>query len=126
MSHLTTKAGRWLFALPFIVFGIFHFMNASAMEGLVPGLFPGGVFWVYLAGIAFLAASVSFIIEKRVRLAGQLLAALLLIFVLTIHLPAVIDGDQNAMTQLLKDMALAGGALLLAGHYPEERTAETA
>lgn len=123
MSLLTTKVGRWLFALPFIVFGLLHFMNAPAMAGMVPGFFPGGVFWVYLTGIAFITASISFIIEKRVHLAGQLLAILLLIFVLTIHLPAVIGGDQSAMSQLLKDAALAGGALLLAGHYPEERTA---
>lgn len=120
MSFLTSNIGRWLFALPFIVFGLFHFMNASAMAGMVPGFIPGGVFWIYLTGIAFFAASISFIIEKKVRLAGQLLAILLLIFVLTIHLPAVIGGDQNAMTQLLKDTAMAGGALLLAGNYPDE------
>lgn len=120
MSFLTTKIGRWLFALPFIVFGIFHFMNATAMAGMVPGFIPGGVFWIYLTGIAFIAASICFIIEKKVHLAAQLLAILLLIFVLTIHLPAVIGGDQSAMTQLLKDTAMAGGALLLAGHYPEE------
>lgn len=120
MSFLSTTVGRWLFAIPFFVFGVLHFMNATAMAGLVPGFLPGGAFWVYLVGIAFFAAAISFVIEKHVRLAGQLLAILLLIFVLTIHLPAVLDGAQNAMSRLLKDLALAGGALLLAGHYPEE------
>ncbi len=112
------KAGRILFGIVFAIFGLFHFMNAGAMAGMVP--IPGGVFWVYLTGAAFLAVCVSFLIEKKVRLAGILLGVLLLIFVLSIHLPAVIGGDQMAMTNLLKDLALAAGAWYIAGDYGEE------
>lgn len=122
MSVLTTKVARWLYALPFAVFGLFHFMNASAMAGMIPGWLPGGVFWIYLTGFALLAASFSFIIEKKVHLAGQLLALMLVLFVILLHLPGAIEGDQNSVSALLKDLALAGGALLMAGNYPEEPT----
>ena len=118
MNVLTNKVARYLFALPFGVFGILHFMNASAMAGMVP--IPGGVFWIYLTGLAHLAACVSIIIEKYTRLAGILLGIMLLIFVLSIHLPAVIGGDQSSMTNLLKDIALAGAAWYIAGQYTSD------
>jgi len=47
---LLPTAGRFLYALPMAVFGIMHFMNGSAMSGMVP--IPGGVFWVYVTGAA--------------------------------------------------------------------------
>lgn len=118
-----SKIGRYLYALPFAIFGLFHFMNASQMAGMVP--IPGGVFWVYLTGLAMLAASVSIIIEKKARLACILLGVLLLIYVLSIHLPGVIGGQmQPSMTNLLKDLALAGGAWYMAGHYESETELE--
>lgn len=117
-KNLTFNIGKYLFALPFLVFGIFHFMNAQNMAGMVPDFIPGGVFWVYLTGIALIAAAVSVFINQKVVLAMQLLALMLIIFVLTIHLPATIN-DMNNASNLLKDLALAGGALLLAAHASE-------
>lgn len=109
-----------MFAIPFGIFGIFHFMNAGSMAGLVPAFIPGGIFWVYLTGIAHLAACVSFIIEKKVYLAGLLLALMLLIFAFTIHLPGAIEGNSTSMSNFLKDFTLAAGALILANRYSAE------
>lgn len=118
-----SKIGRYLYALPFGVFGILHFVNAGQMAGMVP--IPGGVFWVYLTGLAMLAACVSLVIEKKARLAAILLGVMLIIFVLSIHLPAVIGGEmQSSMPNLLKDLALAGGAWFVAGQTEEEVTDE--
>jgi len=124
MSFLTGRVGRLLYALPFGIFGISHFMMAENMTGMVPDFMPGGVIWVYLTGVALLAACVSFVIQKEVRLAGLLLALMLIIFVLTVHLPGVMSGNESAMPNLLKDAALAGGALILAGKYEEDSAAE--
>ena len=118
-----SNIGRYLFALPFGVFGLLHFVNAGQMAGMVP--IPGGVFWVYLTGVAMLAACVSLIVGKMARLAAILLGVMLLVFVLSIHLPAVIGGEmQSSMPSLLKDLALAGGAWFIAGHSEEEITDE--
>jgi uncharacterized membrane protein YphA (DoxX/SURF4 family) len=118
MTFSTLKLGRILYALPFAVFGLFHFMNASAMAGMVP--LPGGVFWVYLTGVALIAASISMLIGKYARLAALLLGVMLLIFALSIHLPNLLGGDQQAMSSLLKDVALAGAAWAIADTYPAE------
>ena len=120
MKLLTTTIARYVFALPFGIFGLLHFMNASQMAGMVP--LPGGVIWVYLTGAALLAACISIIIQKYTRWACLLLALMLIIFVLTLHLPGVINAPDEAamgasMAQILKDTGLAGGALILADNY---------
>ncbi|MCB0517091.1 MAG: hypothetical protein R2798_07195 [Chitinophagales bacterium] len=102
--------GRYLFTLPILLFGVFHFMHGNAMIGMVP--LPGGIFWVYFTGAALIAAAISILTGKYDRLASLLLGVMLLIFALSIHLPHVLAGDQAAMPNLLKDIALAGGAWL--------------
>ncbi len=101
-----------------IVFGVYHFMAPQALMGYVPDFLPGGIIWVYFAGAAFILAAIAFITHKQVKLAGYLLALLLLIFVLTIHLPNVLHAGSTDMKQaefvnLLKDTALAAFALYI-------------
>lgn len=117
MELLTSKISRYLFAVPFVVFGLFHLMGADNMAGMVP--IPGGAFWVYLTGLAMIAAGVSFIIKKMDYWAGIGLGALLLIYVLSIHVPAMMNAademaGQMAMGSILKDLALAGAAFMMA------------
>lgn len=106
--------GNYLFALPFGVFGLMHLMAGDGMSGLVPTFIPGGVLWVYLTGISLLAACIAILIGKQAKLAATLLGVLMLVFVASIHLPAVIGGDQMAMSGVLKDLALAGAAWMYA------------
>lgn len=109
------RAARVLFALPFAIFGLFHFLNASAMAGMVP--VPGGVFWIYFTGAALIAGSIGIITGFLGRLAALGLSALLVTFILGIHLPGLSNPEmqQGAMMGLLKDVSLLGGALTWAG-----------
>ena len=104
---------RVLFAIPFAVFGIMHLMNATAMQGMVPAYVPGGVIWIYVTGVLLIAGAIGFILNKSVQMAGYVLGALMLIFILSIHLPAALSGNQNSMASLLKDFALMAGALFI-------------
>ena len=123
MKQLTTTVARVLFAIPFLVFGIMHFMKSSMMANIVPSFIPGGVFWVYLVGLALIAAAVSILIQKKAKLACLLLTILLMIFVLTIHIPGLFNDNpmnvQFAMTMMLKDLALAGAALFFSGSFAD-------
>ena len=118
MDTLQNKIGRILYGLPFLVFGVFHFMNASGMAGMVP--IPGGVFWVYVTGIALILAAASFIANKYVQWAEWGLAVFLLLTALSVHLPGVIDGNQMNMTGFLKDISMMGAALYFAGKVSEQ------
>ncbi|MDX1646562.1 MAG: hypothetical protein R3304_05425 [Longimicrobiales bacterium] len=122
MDALPT-VGRYLFAIPMAIFGILHFMNGQAMAGMVP--IPGGVLWVYVTGAALIAAAVAIMTGKMGALASRLLAVFLLLTALTVHLPALLGGDQSAMSQVLKDLALAGGALVLSGVIPRHSSPMT-
>ena len=112
MKVLTDLIARLLFAIPMAVFGLLHFMNAEGMAGMAPF---GGVFIVYLTGVALIAAAVAIIIDKQAYLAGVLLGVFLLLTAFTVHLPTFLGGDQMAMSNILKDVALAGGAWFIAG-----------
>ena len=102
------------YALVIIVFGVTHFINSQDMRNFVPAFVPGGGAWVYITGACLIASGIAFIINKQTRLAGILLAVLLLSFALTIHLPKVIDGNSSGVGQIMKDIGLAAGALLIA------------
>lgn len=119
-----TKIGRIVYAIPFLVFGMMHLMKADAMAGMIPSFIPGGILWVYLTGLALIAAAVSIFIQKQIRLACLMLAGMLMVFILTLHIPGVMSGDQMmmqmAMSGMLKDLALAGGALVIAGLYSDK------
>lgn len=110
---LLQPIGRIAFAIPMFIFGIFHFMSGQDMSGTVPSFFPFPLAMVYITGVALILAAVSIVINIKARLASILLAAMLLIFVVTIHLPAI-QSNQMAMMSLLKDLGLAGGALVIA------------
>jgi putative oxidoreductase len=108
--------GKYMYALPMLVFGIMHIMNADAMAAMVPSYFYIGVFWVYLTGLGFIGSAVSILVNVYTRLACYLLAFMLLVFVFTMHLPGVLsggEGAQMAMGGLLKDFALAAAAIII-------------
>ena len=112
-------AGKYMFAIPMAIFGIFHFMNAGAMAGMVPSFLPGGAIWVYLTGAALLAAAIAIITGKKAKTATQLLGLMLLLFAILVHLMAVMNGSESSMPSFLKDLALAGGAWYMSGHFSD-------
>lgn len=121
MNNTTTfRIGMILYALVVAFFGINHFLNGTGMQNTVPSFIPGGLFWVYFTGAALIAAAIAFLVDKQTRLAGLLLAAFLIIIVLTIHLPAVLHAPDESsvrfpLTNLVKDTGIAAGALMIAG-----------
>ncbi|MFZ2897913.1 MAG: hypothetical protein WA004_04785 [Saprospiraceae bacterium] len=117
------SAGRYLLIVPPLIFGVMHLMSANAMAGMVP--IPGGAVWVYITGIAMIAASLSILIGKYDKLAAALLGLLILIYALSIHLPGVLSSggtDHGAMGNFLKDLGLAGGAWIYAAMMAKDKS----
>ena len=115
-----SKIGIILYALVIGTFGVMHFMNADGMAKMVPDYMPGaGKIWVYITGAGMILAAIAFLTGKYSRLAGILLAVMLLIFILTLHVPGIMNADEATkgmyMGNLLKDTAIAGAALIIAG-----------
>ena len=82
---------------------------------------PGHTFWTCLAVAAFLMAAVSVFLNRKVRLAATLLGVLILLFGLAVWVLRLVGHPEDiAAASYLKDLVLAGGALLLAGALPKK------
>ena len=100
--------GKWMLAIPMLAFGVMHFMNADKMAAMAPG----GSIMVYVAGLALVLAAIAIIIGKYDKLAAFLLGILLLLFIIP-HAQNL-SANEMEMGNILKNIALAGGAFLYA------------
>ncbi len=125
-QHIISRIAIWLLAIVMIIFGIQHFRHPEIFANFVPPYLPGGEVWVYFVGVAFILAAVAFISNRLVALAGYLLAALLLIFIVTIHWPnfreaSSFENSQATLTNMLKDLAIAAFALYVASNSRHQK-----
>lgn len=122
---MTMKAlsqfGRYLFILPFAAFGLLHFGPLEFSLPYVPTWLPAPAFWVYFLGLCLIAFTISAIIKKLDGLASLLLAALLMIFVISIHIPKAVTGDFLGIIATFRDVCMAGAALLYAEYIAADR-----
>lgn len=108
--------GKYLFAVPFAIFGVFHFMSLDEMASIAPG----GSISVIISGIGLIAAAVSILIGKLDKLAAVLLAVMMLLFVVLMHAKGAMAGDRLDTINFLKDIMLAGASLMYAGSMAKD------
>jgi putative oxidoreductase len=123
---ISTKVAIIIFALIIAFFGANNILHAKDMAANVPSFLPASKVMVYISGAGFLLAAVAFIIDRYAKIAGYLLAILLLIIVFSVDLPGIIHAHNVPIkmlfvTSLLKDAALAMAAILIAD-ISRERT----
>ncbi len=106
--------GKYLFAVPLLVFGLMHYMSADQMAGMAPG----GAIMVYFTGTCLLAGSIAIMIGKYDKLASILMALLLLLFLIP-HVQGMMSATDEGtkamqLINILKNISMAGGALVCA------------
>jgi len=107
--------GRILFALPFGIMGLNHFLMKDYFLGMMSSFIPGGAYTVLLTGAILILASILIILNFNLKLVCYGIALLLLIFILSIHIPQLYTSNwQIALIELLKDTGLMGGAIMIA------------
>ena len=117
--HIISRIAIYLLSIVLIFFGIFHFMYPRDLLVYVPVSLIGGIKWAFVVGSAFILVGLSFLTNQFVKFTGYLLAALLIIFILTIHVPnylhaGVEEMKRQALVNILKDTAIMGFALHVA------------
>lgn len=110
------KLGKWLLVIPTLVFGVFHFMNASDMAGMAPG----GAVTIYFTGLCLVLAAISIIIGKYDKLAATLLGVMILLFIIP-HVQMLSD-DPSQVSNILKNMAYAGAAFMYASAFSRDKS----
>ena len=116
---ISTKLAIIIFAFIIGFFGANHFLHAKEMAANIPSFLPASKVLVYISGAGFLLAVIAFIIDRYAKIAGYLLALLLLIIVFSIDVPGIIHSTNVQIkmifvTNMLKDAALAMAAILIA------------
>jgi uncharacterized membrane protein YphA (DoxX/SURF4 family) len=109
--------GMYPFAILVIVYGISHFIYVPLVSSLVPAWIPGHIFWTYFAGSALIASGLAMIFRVQARLAATLLGAMILTWVIVLHIPrAVADpssGVGGEWSSVFVALAESGVAFIL-------------
>jgi uncharacterized membrane protein YphA (DoxX/SURF4 family) len=118
---LVWQAGRVLYGVPMIVFGIQHYIYASFVVTLMQPWLPWRPFWTYFCGTALVAAGLAITVDRVTRLAAMLLGTMIFLFFLLVHIPQVIaqPGDPHQWTYMMQAFTFSGIALLLAATTPK-------
>jgi uncharacterized membrane protein YphA (DoxX/SURF4 family) len=104
----------------FLLCGIQHFMFSTFVATLVPRFIPGAMFWTYFAGVALIAAGLSFWTPPMRRVAATLAAAMVLSWVFLVHLPLVVTVGRGEWMGVFEALAISGVCLVLA-RWPASR-----
>jgi len=107
--------GRILFALPFGVMGVNHFIMKDYFLGIMSSFIPGGAYTILLTGFLLILASILIMLNQFLKTVCFSLAGILFLFIITIHIPGLSTANwQIAFIELLKDTGLMGGAIMIA------------
>lgn len=106
------------FAIIAGLFGIYHLIYAENLAKKVPDFVPGGVIWVYISAIAFIVFAIAILLNKYTKYACYALGVMLIIFILTVHVPIVISEEdpyikQETLLMMIKDIGLVMAAFLV-------------
>jgi uncharacterized membrane protein YphA (DoxX/SURF4 family) len=111
--------GTILFALMIGCFGTIHCLYAKEASGYVPSWVPYPVFVMYLTGVALLGSTISIITKIKTDVVAFLLGAMILIWVIVLHIPRIIVSPVpylgSEVTSAMIALAYSGIAFVIAG-----------
>ena len=132
VSDKLTGLGPSLFGASSVVFGIDHFLVLGVIASLVPAWLPGGLFWAYLTGAAFIAAGISIVTKRLDQWGAFLLGTMFVLWFLILHSPRVViafrSHDPNAPNEWSSAfiaLGMCGGCWICAWHAQQRRRQNT-
>jgi len=115
---ISSTVAIYIFSIIIGLFGASQILNAANMATNVPDFIPAARVFTYISGACLILGAVAFIIDRYARLAGYLLALLLILIVAGVDIPGIIHSSGHAArslytTNALKDAALAMAAIII-------------
>ena len=124
MDNKLIKTGRLFYGSTIVAIGILQLFYPHFRPVILPAWsLPGLIFWVWLVSFLLIGAGLAIIFEKKTRAVSLLLGGFFLALFLLGHVPYELFVDPNSKhlgvwTNALKELALSGGAFVLAGSIP--------
>jgi len=117
--------GPIIYAVTIVTFGILHFMEAKDAATYIPDWIPWHMFWIYFCGACLIGSGIAIIFKIRVSLFAGLLGLMIFIWVVSLHIPKVInaaspDERTGEITSAFLALAYCGIALVVAGNAKEK------
>lgn len=111
--------GPVFYAAPLATFGAEHLSIPRSISQAVPPWMPAPMFWIYLVGVALIAAALSIALRIYTHWSAPLLGIMFVSFVFMIHIPNVVanPNDRILWAVALRDLSFAGGAFALAATW---------
>ncbi len=110
--------GRILYATIFVLFGLFHFINLQSMSQYAASQgVPAPTLMTVITGILLVVGGLSVLVGYKAKLGAWLLVVFLVPTAFLMHnFWAIADPMQssNQMAHFMKNLSLAGAALLIA------------
>lgn len=118
----STRLGRVLFGMGMLAFGAMNFIFAAPVPGIepLPEWLPGQVFWTYASGLLLVIGGIAVMLDLRwTRMAAIGLGALLLSWLLLLHLPMIAAYVHNGSvwTSAFECLAMCCTAWILADSW---------
>jgi uncharacterized membrane protein YphA (DoxX/SURF4 family) len=124
-AERAVRAAQVVFGLTWIFYGYSHFAYADYTAAMVPGWLPGRLGLAYFTGLGHMAAGLGVIFGILPRLAATLEAIMMSLFGLLVWVPSFFalpkpswaTSPQNQWSELVVNVMLAAGALLVAASF---------
>jgi uncharacterized membrane protein YphA (DoxX/SURF4 family) len=125
------KTGRYFYATALVVYGIQQFVYGDFRNVFFPpwqSHLPVLMIWAYIFGICLIGAGSAIIFGKKAREASLILGGIFLFLFCFLQIPYELISEPNKSYHLgvwadaLKELALAGGAFVVAGSFPGGNT----
>ncbi len=113
------RLARILYALAMIAFGAAHLAYVKATAALVPGWLPAHTAWVWVTGIAYIAAGAAMLVGVWARLAASLSAAQMGVFTLLVWAPAIAapSAGADAWSEAVISWTLTAAGVVVMASY---------
>lgn len=111
------QLGHLAYAGTLPLFGVLHFVYRDYVASVIPGWIPAPMSWVFITGLAFVAAGLGMLTGRQGRLAAAMVGGMFLSWVLLLHAPRVAAAadSRDEWTSLVIALAMSGGAWIIAG-----------
>jgi len=116
-----SKAGRYVFAICIIAFGVQQLLFKEFLPIFIPlwpAWIPGHHFWTYFFGVFLIVIGLAIILDLKARLAALVLGVASLLLLVFVHVPFQISNRPHSLLECADPftiLALAGSAFIIAG-----------